>query len=57
VIGSKPAAFSPTPAGENGDQQFLDHPLLPDDHFAQFIAEAVISFAKLACRFDIGVRA
>ena len=29
-------------AGENGDQHLLDHFVLADDHFGQFVADAVI---------------
>jgi len=41
------------PASEQRDQQFLNHPLLPNDHAAQFIADAAIRAMQRGNGFDI----
>jgi hypothetical protein len=40
-------------AGEQGDQQFLDHPVLADDDLAQVRPDAIVGPAKLGHRRQI----
>ena len=43
------------PAGEHGDQQFLDHLLLADDDLAQLVGDAAKRFVEFLHRFDVVV--
>ncbi len=45
------------PAGEDGDENFLDDPFLPDDDLGQLCPQSVIHLRKELGRLHVGVSA
>ena len=44
-------------AGEDGDEDLLDHPLLADDDLGQLVLEVVVGLGKVTGGLDVGLGA